>query len=69
MDEISSDFDTKNCKKKTARKPSKCEHQETFVWPTVRTTWAEGKRIRPDTMSFEAKDIDCNLEKLLAVKE
>ena len=31
------------------------------MWPTVRTTWAEEKRIRSDIMSFEAKEIDINL--------
>ena len=41
----------------------------TFMWPTVRTTWAEEKRIRPDIMSFEAKEIDVNLKKILCQKE
>ena len=39
------------------------------MWPTVRTTWAEEKRIRPDIMSFEAMEIDVNLKKLLSQKE
>ena len=42
---------------------------KTFQWPTVRTTWAEEKRIRPDIMSFEAKEIDVNLKKILCQKE
>ena len=42
---------------------------KTFKWPTVRTTWAEEKRIRPDIMSFEAKEIDVNLKKILCQKE
>ena len=42
---------------------------KTFMWPTARTTWAEEKRIRPDIMSFEAKEIDVNLKKILSQKE
>ena len=42
---------------------------KTFMWPTVRTTWAEKKRIRPDIMNFEAKEIDVNLKKILSQKE
>ena len=42
---------------------------KTFKWPTVRTTWAEEKRIRLDIMSFEAKEIDVNLKKILCQKE
>ena len=42
---------------------------KTFMGPTVRTTWAEEKRIRPDIMSFEAKEIDLNLKKILSQKE
>ena len=45
------------------------EIMETFMWPTVRTTWAEEKRIRPDIMSFEAKEIDVNLKKIVSQKE
>ena len=37
---------------------------KTFMWPTVRRTWAEEKRIRLDIMSFEAKEIDVNLKKI-----
>ena len=39
------------------------------MWPTVRTTLAEEKRIRPDIMSFEVKEIDVNLKKILSQKE
>ena len=42
---------------------------KTFMWTTVRTTWAEEKRIRPDIMSFEAKEIDVNLKKIVSQKE
>ena len=42
---------------------------KTFMWLTVRTTWAEEKRIRPDIMSFEAKEIDVNLKKIVSQKE
>ena len=42
---------------------------KTFMGPTVRTTWAEEKRIRPDIMSFEAKEIDINLKKILSQKD
>ena len=37
---------------------------KTFMWPTVRRTWAEEKRIHLDIMSFEAKEIDVNLKKI-----
>ena len=37
---------------------------KTFMWPIVRRTWAEEKRIRLDIMSFEAKEIDVNLKKI-----
>ena len=43
--------------------------KKTFMWPTVRTTWAEEKRIRLDIMSFEAKEIAVNLKKFLSQKE
>ena len=42
---------------------------KTFMWPTVLTTWAEEKRIRPYIISFEAKEIDVNLKKFLSQKE
>ena len=37
---------------------------KTFMWPIVRRTWAEEKRIRLDIMSFEAREIDVNLKKI-----
>ena len=42
---------------------------KTFMWPTVLTTWAEEKRIRPYIISFEAKEIYVNLKKFLSQKE
>ena len=42
---------------------------KTFMWPTVLTTWAEEKRIRPYIISFEAKEIYVNLKKVLSQKE
>ena len=39
------------------------------MWPKVRTTWAEEKRIRLDILSFEAKEIDVNLKKFLSQKQ
>ena len=42
---------------------------KTFMWPTVLTTWAEEKRIRPYIISFEAKEIDVNLKNFLSQKE
>ena len=43
--------------------------KKTSMWPTVRTTWAEEKRIRLDIMSFETKEIDVNLKRFLSQKE
>ena len=35
------------------------------MWFTVLITWAEEKGFSPDVVSFEAKELDVKLEKLL----
>ena len=71
MAEISPDCETKKLQEfiENAANVNAKKIRKTFMWPTVRTTWAEEKRIRPDIMSFEAMEIDVNLKKFLSQKE
>ena len=69
--EISPDCETKKLQEFTenAVNVNTKKIMKIFMWPTVRTTWAEEKLIRPNIMSFEAKEIDVNLKKFLSQKE
>ena len=69
MAEISPDCETKKLQEFIENAANAKKIRKTFMWPIVRTTWAEEKRIRPDIMSFEAMEIDVNLKKLLSQKE
>ena len=71
MAEIFPDCETKQLQEfiENAANVNTKKIMKTFMWPTVLTTWAEEKRIRPYIISFEAKEIDVNLKKFLSQKE
>ena len=71
MAELSSDCEAKKLQEfiENVANVNTKKIMKNFMWPTVRTTWAEGKRICLDILSFEAKEIDVNLKKFLSQKE
>ena len=71
MAEISPNCETKKLQE-FIENVAKCKHQENYEDIYVAYSSddvGEEKRIRPDIMSFEAKEIDVNLKKLLSQKE